>query len=193
MPVTLVVRLVLWLWFAAAVAAGHLLLLQRLSPAAPPAIILILSAMVFSAYRRIPALHSWVDGLELRSLVLLHVVRFVGVYFLVLHYRGELPAAFAVPAGFGDIAVALFALPVALAPLTETARRRAITIWNVVGFVDIMLVVVTAMRINLREPFQLLPLTHLPLSLLPTFIVPLIIGTHLIIFVRLTGTGTTNE
>jgi hypothetical protein len=36
------------------------------------------------------------------------------------------------------------------------------------------------------------PFTHLPLSLLPTFLVPLIIATHIIIFMRirrLTGAG----
>ena len=126
----------------------------------------------------------WIDAIELRSLVLLHVTRFVGIYFLILHERGELPRAFAVPGGIGDIVVATMALPVALAPLDDAARCRAIRIWNIVGLVDIIMVIITAMRINLSTPGQLRPLTHLPLSLLPTFLVPLIIATHIIIFAR---------
>ena len=92
--------------------------------------------------------------------------------------------AFAVPGGIGDIVVATFALPVALAPLAESSRLRAIYIWNVVGLVDTTLVVVTAARLNLADPSQLHALTHLPLSLLPTFLVPLIVATHVIIFAR---------
>ena len=42
--------------------------------------------------------------LDLRLLVLYHLTRFVGVWFLVLYSRGELPYAFAVPGGWGDIA-----------------------------------------------------------------------------------------
>jgi hypothetical protein len=90
-----------------------------------------------------------------------------------------------VPGGIGDIVVATMALPVVFAPLDDAARRRAIVIWNVVGFVDILLVVISAARINLLgNPTELRALTHLPLSLLPTFLVPLIIATHIIIFAR---------
>jgi hypothetical protein len=185
MPAALIVRLLFWLWFGAAIAAGHFLWLQRLPPFAVQGIILGLTAVVLLSYFRIAAVRAWVDALDLRALVLLHVTRFVGIYFLVLYQRGELPRAFAVPAGFGDIIVATMALPVAFAPLESDARRRAIRIWNVVGLVDILLVVVTATRINLTNPAQLRPLTHLPLSLLPTFLVPLIIATHIIIFIRI--------
>ena len=57
-------------------------------------------------------------------------------------------------------------------------------------FVDILLVVISATRINLTTPGELRALTHLPLSLLPTFLVPLIIATHVIIFVRTSETRT---
>jgi hypothetical protein len=184
MPVSLLVRVVLWIWFLASIAVGQFLLLQRLPPMGLQAIILVLTIAVLLAYFRIPALRTWVDALELRSLVLIHVTRFVGIYFLILFERGELPRAFAVPGGIGDIIVATMALPVALAPLEEATRRRAIVIWNVVGFVDILVVVLTATRINLSTPGALRALTHLPLSLLPTFLVPLIIATHIIIFTR---------
>lgn len=185
MPVALLIRFIFWLWFAAAVAAGHFLVLQRLPPPAIPGIIFGLTALVLLGYFSASALRGWVDGIDLRALVLLHLTRFIGVYFLVLFQRGELPRAFAVPGGIGDIVVATFALPVALAPLAEAQRLRAIFIWNVVGLVDIALVIATAMRLNLADPSQLRAFTHLPLSLLPTFLVPLIVATHVIIFARI--------
>jgi hypothetical protein len=191
MPAGLIVRLLFWLWFGLAVAAGHFLWLQRIPPFGVQGIILGLSVILLAAYFRVEAVRTWVDRIDLRTLVLLHVTRFVGIYFLVLHERGELPRAFAVPAGFGDIVVATMALPVALAPLEPPVRLRALRIWNVVGFVDIVLVIVTAARINLNAPGQLRALTHLPLSLLPTFLVPLIIAIHVIIFARIARTERT--
>lgn len=184
MSVALLVRLFFWLWFIGAIAAGYFLVLQRMHPFAIQGMILALTALLLLAYFRIKPLRAWVDGLDLRSLVLLHVSRFVGIYFLILYQRGELPRAFAVPAGIGDIIVATMALPVVFAPIDPAARLRAIVIWNVVALVDMLLVIMSVTRINLTDPSQLRALTHLPLSLLPTFLVPLILATHIIIFAR---------
>jgi hypothetical protein len=185
MPIALTVRLVFWVWFAAAVFAGQQLVLQRLPPFAVPGLVFGLAALLLLNYFRVAALRAWVDALSLRTLVLLHVTRFVGVYFLFLYQHGELPHDFAVPGGIGDIVVATFALPVALAPWEPAFRRRVTNIWNAVGLVDILLVAVTAARLNLVDPSQMRALTRLPLSLLPTFLVPLIIASHVVIFVRL--------
>lgn len=185
MAASLLARLFFWCWFGAALAAGHFLWLQRVPPLAVPAIVLGLTGLLISGYLRIGLIRAWVDALDLRVLVLLHLTRFVGIYFLVLHQRGELPYAFAVPGGIGDIIVAAMALPVAFAPLEPATRRRVTRIWNVVGLLDILFVVATAVRLNLADPAQLRALTQLPLSLLPTFLVPLIIASHIVIFVRL--------
>jgi hypothetical protein len=184
MSAAIAVRFVLWTWFAAAVAAGHFLLLQRLPAFAAPGILLTLTAATLLAYFRIGPLRLWVDGLDLGRLVLLHVTRFVGVYFLYLYQRGELPRAFAVSGGIGDIVVATLALAVVFAPLDAERRLRAIFIWNVVGLIDLALVVLSAARIGFTAPAELRALTHLPLSLLPTFLVPLLFATHIVILVR---------
>lgn len=180
----LLARLVFWVWFGAAVFAGQSLLLQRIHPFGVQGIVLGLTGLLVLVYFRVAAVRSWIDALPLRSLVLLHLTRFVGVYFLVLHQRGELPRELAVPAGIGDIAVATMVLPVVFAPLDAIARLRAITIWNVVGLVDILLVIATITRINLTDPVQLRPFTQLPLSLLPTFLVPIIVASHIVIHIR---------
>ena len=190
MPTALVVRLVFWLWLGTAFFAGQQLFLQRLPPFGIPAVVLGLSALLLLAYFRLTAVRAWVDALDLRTIVFFHVTRFVGIYFIVLYQRGLLPYDFAVPGGIGDIIVATLALVVVFAPLADASRERAIRIWNVVGLVDIALVVLTAARLNLANPLQMRAMTYLPLSLLPTFLVPLIIATHVIIYARLTRRAT---
>lgn len=180
----LVVRIVFWAWLGAATYAGYSGLLRRMPFPGAQAILLGLTAFLLLLYFGAGPVRRWVDGLELRSLVLLHLTRFVGIYFLVLHHRGELPRQFAVPAGIGDIVVAAMVLPVAFAPLDVRGRLRAITIWNVVGLIDMLLVIATITRLNLTDPAQLQPFTQLPLSLLPTFLVPLILASHVVIYVR---------
>jgi hypothetical protein len=180
-----VIRFVFWVWLLVAIAVGRFFLLQRIPLPAVQGILFALTALLVLSYRLIKSFRLLVDALDLRALVLLHVTRFVGIYFLVLYRRGELDYSFAVPGGIGDIVVAALALVVVLLPIAETGRLRLITIWNVIGLIDILLVVFAAARIGLTGGFGILPLTYLPLSLLPTFLVPLIIASHLAIFARI--------
>jgi hypothetical protein len=118
--------------------------------------------------------------------VLFHLTRFVGFYFLALYARGELPWAFAVPGGWGDIVVAAAALLLVLfVPPDRPAGRRAYLAWNVVGLLDIVGVVLTAARLAFADPTSMSALLDLPLSLLLTFVVPGIIATHVWMLGRL--------
>jgi hypothetical protein len=185
MTTPLAIRAALWLWLIAAILAGRLLLLQRVPMPAVQGVLLGLTALLVLAYRASACVRAWADALPLRTVIFLHVTRFVGFYFIWLYQRGELPYAFAVPGGLGDIIVAALALVVVFAPLAAATRRRAMLMWNVIGLVDILMVVVAAARLGRADPLAMRALTHLPLSLLPTFLVPLIIATHLLIFARL--------
>lgn len=185
MGTPLPIRVGIWVWLIAALIVGRLGLLQRLPLPAGPAVLLALTALLLLGAARLPRLRDWLNGLDLRVLVAFHLTRFVGVYFLLLYSRDELPFDFAVKGGWGDILTAALALLICVAPLGEALRRRAITIWNVIGFVDIMMVVFYAARNGLAGNPQMKLLTVLPLSLLPTFLVPIIIATHLLIFRRL--------
>jgi hypothetical protein len=181
----LALRTAFWVWLIAALAAGQFLWLQRLPMPAIQGILAGLTVLLVLAYRGWKTLRTWVDALDLRVLVLVHVTRFIGFYFITLYDRGELPYAFAVPGGIGDIIVAALALIAAFAPMSAERRRHALSIWNVVGFIDLILVVVTAARLGWADPAQMQALTHLPLSLLPTFLVPLLFASHLALFARL--------
>ena len=181
----LIVRLALWLWFAAAIAGGYYLLLQRLNPLALPVIIGGLAALALYLYFRLPGLRDWLDDISPLTLVQLHLSRFFGAYFLFLFYRGDLPYAFAVPAGIGELIVAVLALGLIAIPRDPARQRHYLTRWNLIGLIDIILVTVSAARIYAAHPPQLRALTHLPLSLLPLFLFPLLIATHVMIFARL--------
>lgn len=175
-------------WFVLALAVGASGLLRSARPPLPPVLIVLLTASLLVLFWQWPALHGWASTVDIRALILIHVSRFVGAYFLVLHARGELPYAFAVPGGWGDIAVATAALVIGLPSLSQGRWGWPIVFaWNTAGLVDILLVVTTAARLGSADPQSMAALFRLPLSLLPTFLVPIIIATHIVIFARLSG------
>lgn len=181
----LAIRSFFWIWLILALLVGKLELLARVPPPALQGIIIGLTIALLVANSSITLIRTWIAGLSNRTIVLFHVTRFVGIYFLYLYRRDELPYAFAVPAGIGDILVAIAALVVVMLPLREESRQRLVSIWNAFGLADILLVVFSAARLGRADPGQLHALTHLPLSLLPTLLVPLLIASHLILFLRL--------
>ena len=177
------VAIVLVAWGALAAAVGAAGLVAR-SPVPPP---VILGGLVFAgiaAYWSSEAVRESVRAIPLAALVAIHLVRLVGAWFIVLYRRGELPFAFAVPGGWGDVLAAAGAAGILAGaiPARNRARRGVVLAWNVLAFLDILYVVSTAARIFLVEPDALTPLTRFPLSLLPTFFVPLIVLSHLRIF-----------
>lgn len=174
-----------FVWLALAIGAGATGRVAALRPPAPQLLLAGLTAALLLAGMILPGFRRWLGGLKLRQIVALHLTRFVGVYFLVLHGRGQLPFAFAVPGGWGDIAVASAALVLVLLVPDLAGRPNWLFLWNAAGFLDILFVVVTAARLAMADPASMSALVRLPLSLLPTFLVPLIIASHVLLFWRL--------
>jgi hypothetical protein len=173
------------LWLLAAIAVGASEVLERLQPPAPQLILLGLTAALVAAHRLSRPFRDWNDALDLRAIVALHLSRFVGFYFLALCKRGELPGEFAVPAGWGDIFVATLAV-ILLGGWSRLGHKRSmLLLWNTLGIADILFVVFTAAKVGLRDPTAMAALLRLPLNILLTFLVPLIIGSHLLLFRRL--------
>lgn len=176
--------LALALWFTIFLVIGASGAVAKLQPPFPQIILAVLVLLLLAAYVFWKSLRDWLKSIPLESLVALHLVRFVGAYFLWLHVRGELPHDFAVPAGWGDIAVACLA---GLLLITRPSGRTPYLIWNALGLADILFVVIMAARLAMADPSSMAALLRLPLSLLPTFVVPLVIFTHIVIFHRLLG------
>jgi hypothetical protein len=141
------------------------------------------TALALLACWKISPIRVWALNVDFRWLVLFHVTRlFAGAYFLLLCQRGQLPCGFARTAGWGDIVIAVLAVAVVGAMRTEFAKPILFT-WNTLGLIDIIFVVFSALRFGLQDWQSMRALRELPLSLLPTFLVPLIIASHVLIFV----------
>jgi hypothetical protein len=158
---------------------------QNASALAVAATVWTLTALVLLACWKVREIRASVLNIDLRWLVLFHLTRsFAGAYFLVLCQRSQLPCAFAKPGGWGDIVIGVLAVAVASALHTQFGRTFLLS-WNTLGLIDIIFVVASALRFGLQDWQSMHALRELPLSLLPTFLVPLIIASHVLIFVRL--------
>jgi hypothetical protein len=132
-----------------------------------------------------PGLRAWLARVNLRGFVAFHLTRFVGIAFLVMYSRGQLAGEFAVAAGWGDIIAASGALAIAAFMRNPESKPWLLMLWNAFGLADILTVVVTATRIAMSTPAEIMPLVRFPMSLVPTFVVPVIIASHVLVFVRL--------
>jgi hypothetical protein len=117
-----------------------------------------------------------------------HSWRIAGFTFLALYAAGILPGIFALPAGWGDIAIGATA-PVAAIKLANFSRRRGFIFWQILGIVDLVTAVALGTLARLISPQGVTTgaLTVLPLSLIPTFAVPLLIILHVICIAQARG------
>jgi len=168
----LLVRVFLWGWFAAAVGAGHSLALRHVPPAVLGAAGVAIAAFLWMLSRRVRPLRRWCDGL----------------YFLLSDEGALLPRGLALLAGAGDLVVAVMALPVALAPMADAARTRAIRIWSVVSLISLLGAAGMLFRLGLSEPVWLTPFAVLPFSLYPTFLLPLTLAAQALLLERMLRT-----
>lgn len=144
------------------------------------------------AAAKVPSLRAAALGIPLATLIALHVGRLLGVFFLMLESDGRLPHTFAHTAGWGDIAVGLLAIPVALAAYRRTAGWPALVLaWNTLAIGDLITAVTlgfgsgeTPLRFIHESP-STATITTLPWTLIPGFLVPTYFLTHFAIYAQL--------
>lgn len=120
---------------------------------------------------------SWLVGIQ--------VYRILGGMFLVYWIRDAIPGAFALPAGIGDVATGLLALPAAAWVASGSPKGTAIGIrWNVLGLIDFTIAIATGFLTS-PGPGHLLALDHpntliatFPTAMIPGFAVPFSILLH---------------
>ena len=120
---------------------------------------------------------SWLVGIQ--------VYRILGGMFLVYWIRDAIPGAFALPAGIGDVATGLLALPAAVWVASGSHKGTGIGIrWNVLGLIDFAVAIATGFLTS-PGPGHLLALDHpntliatFPTVMIPAFAVPFSILLH---------------
>jgi hypothetical protein len=127
------------------------------------------------------------DAMPASWLVALQVYRVFGGVFLVGWLRGVVFGPFALPAGIGDVATGLMALPVAYLLTTGTDKaNRAGVLWNIFGLVDFAVAIMMG-TITAPGPLQLIvpnipsiAAGAYPTVLIPAFAVPSSILLHVL-------------
>ncbi len=172
-----------WLVASTIVAAGdgYRARLGQQVPWMPIAVVALLGAFLLLA--RIPSLRRSLTAPGMMSSIRYpHSFRVLGgTAFLVAMALGYLPALFALPAGFGDIAVGIGSLFVAR-KVAGSAGRRAAVWFDSLGIADLIVALVLGGLVG----FQLIPgmapapaLSELPLVLIATVAVPILLALHI--------------
>jgi len=114
----------------------------------------------------------------LPPLLFVHATRYVGLAFLVpTVVPPDVPAAFAVPAAYGDLLAAGLALLALLALRGEWPGALALTwLFNLVGTVDLLYAVSQGVRLEVRLGAA---------YFIPILVVPVLFITHVMIFALL--------
>ncbi len=188
-----------WRWGAAIVLS--IWLLARLVPAATqssvapaavniafPVVALLIGIM---ALLLSPVLRQSIRAVPTTWMSAIHAIRIGGYLFLALADMKLLPAEFAVPAGYGDMVVALLALGIVyLLVRGKTYTRPLMIAWNLLGLLDFAVALTTG-GIYIA-PFAAhlaasgVSLTYLNFVLIiPTFGVPLFAVLHIFSLYRL--------
>lgn len=141
------------------------------------------------AFRKSASFREWAMAIDLRIPVWFHLIRVAfGAAFLVLLSEGRLPASFAITAGYGDLLAGGLSLVAGFfaVRISSAAARRVVVGWNVIALADILVVMFTAQRLIVFEndPLMLATMRSFPFSTIPLFVVPMILLTHALIFVR---------
>ncbi len=189
------VWLTLLAWLAVIVALG-----ARGSFVAPPGqpplsmLIAFAGPMIafFVALQTWPPLRSYLASLDLRVVTAIHAWRFIGFTFIALLAQGLVPGAFALPAGLGDMTVALAApwMVIRLIDRPGFVTSKAFLWWNRFGMLDLVVALVTGALAGgivpaLSGGTQADLLARLPVVLIPAFGVPILLMLHVTALIQI--------
>lgn len=135
-----------------------------------------------------PKFRQFALSLNPQILTLVQSWRIIGFTFVLLEARGVLPSIFALPAGYGDMAIGATAT-LAAWKLAHAARRNSFILWQWLGLADLVTAVGFGTTAGLLSPAgpSMAAMTVLPLSLVPTFLVPLFLILHVICIAQARG------
>jgi len=180
---------VAWFVFALSASALHLFKNESERVGLAVAIAALTPIVVFAVWLAASAnFRKLALSLNPRILTFAQTWRILGVTFVILEARQVLPAIFALPAGYGDIAIGATAWLAAL-KFANPGHRYSFMLWQALGIVDLIVAVSLGTTARLLSPQgpSMVAMTVLPLSLVPTFLVPLFLIFHVICIVQARG------
>ena len=178
---------VLVVWFLLAVAGSLLGVFDsEPRPPLPLGLAAVIPVALFAfCYLTSVRFRELVMSLDLRILTVAQTWRVGGIVFLILYQHGALPGVFAIPAGWGDIAIGITA-PIVAWYWKRPFPSKTFIVWNVLGSLDLVMAVSLGVLAS-ATPVGVLAgdvttrlMGQFPLSLIPTFFVPLLLILHLI-------------
>ena len=130
------------------------------------------------------------EYIKLDQLILIHLFRFVGVFFFLAYYYESIPKEFAYIGGTGDILTAILVIPVVMALRKEFSfAKQLVWVWNIIGLLDILSVLTTATILTRlaveNSDSGVQQFGTFPFSWIPAFAPATIIFLHLLIFRKL--------
>jgi len=188
--------LVTWFFVAVTLAATGIVSPSGVgTPAVGLAVVIPIVAVAFLAARD-GVIRDALYTIPVPIFIAVNIVRVFGIFFVIHYAGGRLPAPFAPSAGWGDVAVGVFALPVALMAAHRTVGWKPVALfWNVLAIADLVVAVALGVTSAADSPFRIFAegpdtrlMAELPMFLIPGFLVPLFVLTHLALFVRLART-----
>ncbi len=171
-----------WFIIALSVSALHLFENQANRIGIAVALAAVTPIVVFSLWLTVSkTFRQFALSLNPSTLTLVQSWRILGFTFVLLYANGVLPGIFALPAGYGDMAIGATA-SLAAWKLAKRSNRNSFVLWQMLGIADLVMAVSLGTTAGFLSPHStsMVAMTVLPLSLVPTFFVPLLLIFHVI-------------
>jgi hypothetical protein len=171
-----------WFLFSLTASALHIFTTAPDQPPLPVGLAVLVPIAIFVVWSiTSQSFRQFLLSLDLRTLTIVQAWRIAGLAFLALYTYNILPGQFALPAGWGDIAIGATA-PLVAIKLVSSRSKKSFILWQLLGITDLVTAVGSGVTAQLINPHGITTsaMTVLPMSLIPTFAVPLFMILHFI-------------
>lgn len=176
---TIVLAGIIATWGIAVAALAYAGVFQAIKPLYYGPLVAAGIIVPFVIYASTPAVRRYFENLGVYPLTVLHVWRIpAALAFFWYGFHNELPPAFWILAGVGDLLAGLYAVPLLRGPADDDRYFRI----HRFGFADFVVAVGTGLTFTLLDDPRMATIRELPMVLIPLFGVGISGASHLIAF-----------
>lgn len=169
--------LAIWVGVVVVLAVNDAFLVDQDVPPWPIIVSVTVPLAVFAMLWREPSTRAWLLGIDHRLVLALQLWRVLGAAFLFGFATDHLDAAFAVPAGVGDIATGVAALFLLRQVLQGTHTRRHVVWFTLLGVSDFIIALATGALVR-PDGLELIPWILFPTLAVPFFSMVHVLNWH---------------